>query len=92
MVKINVKKTTTKKFRPHMKDEEDDGRHAGKRASGVQRRLRIAESPGTGYGAHHQPIENVCLSLTQCQMPYRSSKLNRNFMNHPSVHGTKESF
>ena len=47
------------KCRPHPNGEEDDGRHAGKRASGVQRKQEIAESPGTAHGAHHQLSENV---------------------------------
>ena len=45
--------------RPHLNSLEDDGRHVGKRAPGVQGRLRAAGSTVAAYGAHRQLSENV---------------------------------
>ena len=44
--------------RLHLNDAEDDGRHAGKRASSVERGSSIAESSGSVYVAHHQLYKN----------------------------------
>ena len=44
---------------PHLNREEDDGRHAEKRASGVQRRPGVADSPGTACGAHHPQMYDL---------------------------------
>ena len=49
---------------PHLNRAEVDGRHAVKRASGMQRRNGIAASPGKAYGTNRQLSENawfVCL-------------------------------
>ena len=60
MLKVRVKKATTTlsvdDSQPHLNREEDDDRHAEKRALGVQRRPGIADTPGTACGAQRPQI------------------------------------
>ena len=73
MLIMSAKKVTTslnvEDDRPHLNGEEEDGRPAGTRASSVQRRFGIAESPDTECGAHRQLFENVWFVFDQTHIP-----------------------
>ena len=66
-LKMNVNKVMPKSNvddrRPHLDGAEDDGRHVGKRALGMQRRPGIAEPQGKAFDAHHQLSKNTWLFI-----------------------------